>query len=175
MILWLNGPFGVGKSTCARLLLQGDSQARQYNPERLGWLIRRTVGRVRPGDFQDRPVWRRGVVHGAHRAARRTPTLVVPMTLLRADYADEILGGLRAAGHEVVHVTLHASHEALVDRIENDTDDPGARSWRLDQASRYFEVADRLAALGPQVDTEGRAAHEVAAAVVTAAERTRSA
>ncbi|MFV2145603.1 AAA family ATPase [Isoptericola sp. G70] len=166
MILWLNGPFGVGKSTCTRLLLQHDPQARQYNPERLGWLLQRTVGLVRPGDFQDRPVWRRGVVHGAHRAARRTPTLVVPMTLVRADYADEILGGLRAAGHEVVHVTLHAPHETLVARIENDTDDPGARNWRLAQASRYFEAADRLATLGPRVDTENRTAQEVAAAVL---------
>ncbi|ASR55728.1 TmrB protein [Cellulomonas sp. PSBB021] len=166
MILWLNGPFGVGKSTCTRLLLQQDSQARQYDPERLGWLIQRTVGLVRPGDFQDRPAWRRGVVHGAHRAARRTPTLIVPMTLLRADFTDEVLGGLRAAGHDVVHVTLHSSHETLVTRIENDTDDPAARNWRLDQASRYFEVADRLATLGPRVDTENRSAHEVAAAVL---------
>lgn len=88
------------------------------------------------------------------------------MTLLRVDYADEILGGLRAAGHEVVHVTLHSSPETLATRIENDTDDPGARSWRLDQASRYFEALDRLATLGPQVDTENRTAHEVAAAVL---------
>ena len=69
--------------------------------------------------------------------------------------------------HDVVHVTLHSSHETLVTRIENDTDDPAARNWRLDQASRYFEVADRLATLGPRVDTENRSAHEVAAAVLT--------
>lgn len=97
------------------------------------------------------------------------------MTLLREDYAAEILGGLRAAHHVVTHVTLHATHDALRDRIVNDTDDPGARTWRLEHAARYAEAADRLASLGPRIDTDGLTAREVAERVARTIDRARSA
>ena len=172
MILWLNGPFGVGKSTCTARLTQRDPRARVYDPERLGWVLQRTVGLVRPGDFQDLSVWRRGVVRGVARRATPDRTLVVPMTLLDEGYTDEILGGLRARGHDVLHVTLHASGDVLRARAEADQDDPGARPWRLAQAERYAAAASRLAERGPRVDTDGRTPDEVAdevTALVTAA------
>jgi hypothetical protein len=68
-------------------------------------------------DFQDLPVWRalvrttaRGLIEDIGRP------LVVPMTLLRPDYHDEVVGGLVADGIDVRHVCLTASRETVLAR-----------------------------------------------------------
>ncbi len=167
MILWLNGPFGVGKTTCATELVAQHPGARTHDPEVLGWWLGRTLGRVTgTSDYQDLRAWRRGTVRAAARRARLGGVLVVPMTLLHPGHADEVLGGLAARGHDVRHVTLHASPDELRRRIEGDDTDPGARQWRLDQAERYVAVGHRLAGRGPVVTVDGRTPTEVAAAVL---------
>jgi len=143
MILWINGPFGVGKTTLAALV----PGARVYNPERIGWVLQRLT---RTADFQDLPAWRSAVVRGI---ARRRGTVVVPMTVLNPDYLTELLDGLRSRQREVVHVTLHASRPEVERRIEADSADPGAREWRLAQLDRYEQAAADLARRGPIVDT----------------------
>jgi len=166
VILWLNGPFGVGKTTCAAELVAQHPGTRTHDPEALGWWLRRTLGRATgTSDYQDLRAWRRGTVRAASRRARPDGVLVVPMTLLDPGHADEVLGGLAARGHDVRHVTLHASPDELRRRIEGDAADPGARAWRMDQLGRYVAVADRLAARGPVVTVDGRTPAEVAAAV----------
>lgn len=58
--MWLNGAFGVGKTSTARRLLPLLAGAGSYDPERLGWLLQHTVGRMQRGDFQHLGSWRRG-------------------------------------------------------------------------------------------------------------------
>lgn len=148
MIIWINGPFGVGKTTLAARV----PDATVYNPEIIGGFLQRTIGLFRPGDFQDLPAWRSAVVRGI---ARRRGTVVVPMSVLNPDYLSELLDGLRARGREVLHITLHASREELTRRIESDTADPAAREWRLAQLERYQHAAAGLAAHGPVINTTG--------------------
>lgn len=62
MIVWLNGAFGVGKTSAAGELRDVLPQGRLHDPERLGWLLQRTVGRWQPGDYQHLSSWRRGTV-----------------------------------------------------------------------------------------------------------------
>ncbi|AEI11467.1 AAA family ATPase [Cellulomonas gilvus] len=163
MILWLGGPFGVGKTTCAQRLVDTVPRARLHDPEALGWWLARTVGRVTgTRDYQELRVWRRGTVRSASWHARRVDLLVIPMTVLDDDHADELLGGLRARGHDVRHVTLHASDDVLRARIEADAVDPGARRWRLAQVDRWAEAAPRVASRGPVVTTDGRTPGQVA-------------
>ena len=154
MILWLNGPFGVGKSTAVAELLRREPKAGSFDPERWGWILKRTIGLVKPGDFQDLRAWRTGTIRGAVRRSRSTEFLVVPMTLLDVGYADEILDGIRSRGRQVLHVTLHASAPALRKRIEQDERDPGALGWRLEQLPRYEAAAAALAQRGPVIDTD---------------------
>jgi hypothetical protein len=165
VILWLNGPFGVGKSSAVAELVRRDPQIRIFNPERWGSVCKRTVGLVKPGDFQDLPAWRHGTIRGVVRRSRGTGVVVVPMTLLDAGYAVEILDGIRSRGRAVLHVTLHASTPTLRERIKHDQDDPGARDWRVDQLSRYEAVAASLAERGPVIDTDDLGAAEVASAL----------
>jgi hypothetical protein len=148
VILWINGPFGVGKTTVARQV----ANATVYNPEVLGGILQRTVGAFRPGDFQDLAAWRSATVRGI---ARRKGAVVVPMTVLNPNYLTEMLHGLRDRGREVVHVTLHASRAELIGRIESDDIDPDARQWRLAQVESYEAAAADLAQRGPVIDTTG--------------------
>ena len=70
-IIWLNGPFGVGKSSAARALRERWPGSVVVNPEIPGWFIRRTIGRVRPGDYQARWAWRAITVFMAIQAQHR--------------------------------------------------------------------------------------------------------
>jgi len=48
--------------------------------------------------------------------------------------------GLAAVDLDLVHVVLDADADALRDRIAADTDDPGAKPWRLDRIDTYLSA-----------------------------------
>jgi hypothetical protein len=88
------------------------------------------------GDFQHLPSWRELVVATALSLRRHhADTLIVPMSLIRDAYRTEILGGLAAAGQEVLHVFLEADAGALRERLNARVTHPG-KDW--DQAARGF-------------------------------------
>ena len=164
MIVWLNGPFGVGKSSVTAALRRRVPAARTFDPERIGWVLKRTVGVWRRGDYQHLRTWRRATVVAAARRARGTDLLIIPMTVLRRGYLEELLAGLRARGHEVRHVLLDVSPDVLLERIENDpVHDP--RAWRLDNLEIYLTARYALEGFGEVVDTDERTIEEVADAV----------
>ena len=54
VIIWLNGPFGIGKSTTAQALLRRLPQAVLFDPEPFGAALRSTVANIETAaDFQD--------------------------------------------------------------------------------------------------------------------------
>jgi gluconate kinase len=125
-ILWLNGAFGVGKTTVAKLL----THRRFVDPENIGYVIKRMPW-WRDTDYQDVRLWRRLVARQVKRAAKGGP-IVVPMTIVRRDVLDE----LRAKLPSMRMVVLAAPAELIAARAEGDTVDPGARQWRLEQLDR---------------------------------------
>jgi len=137
-----------------------------FDPARYGYVLQRTIGRLRPGDYQDLRNWRRATVRGALRRSRSDRPLLVPMTVLEPAYLHEILGGLRDRGRAVLHVTLHASSPALRDRIQQDTVDLQARTWRLRQLPRYEAALAGLREHGPVVDTGALTPDQVADTVL---------
>ena len=118
VIVWINGPFGVGKSTVATLLAEAWPEATVFDPEYLGFLLRRRQpSDAVVGDFQELSVWRRLVRETAARLLRDFGhPLVVPITLLRPAYFDEIVGGLREEGVEVRHFCLVAGRDDVLRR-----------------------------------------------------------
>ena len=66
MIVFINGPFGVGKTTVARLLVQKMPLATMYDPEIIGGILRRVLSPLtKVEDYQDITLWRRLGVGGA--------------------------------------------------------------------------------------------------------------
>ena len=58
-VLWLNGAFGVGKSTVAELLRQRLRDAIVVDPEPIGQYLRLALPPdAQTRDFQDMPPWR---------------------------------------------------------------------------------------------------------------------
>ncbi|MFI7643838.1 hypothetical protein [Nonomuraea sp. NPDC049400] len=109
MIVWVNGAFGSGKSTLVEELRLRWPKTLVYDPEMVGFL-RRQIVEVPTGDFQDLRLWRRQVADLAVGLVEeyQRPVLV-PMTLVNAEYAGEIFGALKGAGAVVHHFFLKVS------------------------------------------------------------------
>lgn len=141
MIVWVNGAFGVGKTTTARELKQLLPSSTVFDPESVSAYLRHLLPASEfegVADFQDLAAWRRMVPEVAAGLLAQLPgTLVVPMTLLRQDYRDEIFGALAARRIPVHHVLLHIEETILRKRIEDDDSEREARRRRLDQMEGY--------------------------------------
>ncbi|MEU2978208.1 NUDIX hydrolase [Streptomyces hirsutus] len=148
MIVWINGAFGAGKTTTARELIELIPNSALFDPEVIGGALSHLLPPKRlaeVGDFQDLPIWRRLVIDtAAAMLAELGGTLVVPMTLLRQDYRDEIFGGLAARRIPVRHVLLAPAETILRERIagrEVPPDLPDGeiriRQWSYDHIEPY--------------------------------------
>ncbi len=157
MIVWLNGPFGVGKTAVARALLTMKPEWALLDPEVRGEELARRWPDV--GDFQDLPEWRKAVVEDA---VERTGTghLVIPMTIWRLEYYREIMDGLKGAT-EVRPFRLSASEGTLRERIERDRVEPGALTWRMDRVATGIQAFEDTA-FGDHVGTDGRTPEKIA-------------
>ena len=118
MIIWINGRFGAGKTTLAEELHRRLPDAIVYDPEEVGLMLRKWT--PPDGDFQHLPSWRELVVAtGSVTAAATTRTrFIVPMSLIRDAYREEILGGLEDAGETVLHVFLEVEAGALREHLD---------------------------------------------------------
>ncbi|MFD9792875.1 NUDIX domain-containing protein [Streptomyces sp. NPDC059070] len=148
MIIWINGAFGAGKTSTARELVDLIPDSTLYDPEVIGGALRYLLPQKRlaeVGDYQDLPIWRRLVVDGAAAMlAELGGVLVVPMTLLRQEYRDEIFGGLASRRIPVRHVLLTHEETILRARIAARVevpDDPEAsercRQWAYEHIEPY--------------------------------------
>jgi gluconate kinase len=132
VIIWLNGAFGSGKTTLAGELHRRLPDAVVYDPEKVGLMLRQWV--PGDGDFQHLPSWRELVVATALSLRRHhADTLIVPMSLIRDAYRDEILGGLADAGEEVLHVFLELDADVLRARLNARVTRPG---WEWEWTAR---------------------------------------
>ncbi|MFE6055090.1 AAA family ATPase [Kitasatospora sp. NPDC056446] len=170
-VIWINGPFGGGKTTLATTLQQELPGAVLFDAEEVGFLLRQ----VFPGkykDFQDNPAWRPLVAEFAvhcHRENDGHP-VIIPMTLLRQDYAAEIHGAIRVAGIPLQHLLLHADPDTVSARIDASIEFPDdearsekVRGFRRRKLPVYTEAYDGwLAADAEVIDTAHLTPRQVA-------------
>ena len=158
-IIWINGSFGVGKTTVAGLLHDHIVGSLLFNPEHIGTILRLTM-RGLPTDYQDLPVWRRTVRFIAGQLAiGSTGPVIVPVTIANEQYFDEIVGGLRIDGFTVRHVTLVASSATIRSRMTMRTD---ATPWAFEQIDRCIAAFDGRERFREYVETDGSPATVVA-------------
>ncbi|MHC3467911.1 NUDIX hydrolase [Streptomyces sp. 7R007] len=180
MIVWINGAFGAGKTTTARELIDLIPNSTLFDPEVIGAALTHLLPPKRlaeVADVQDLPIWRRLVIDtAAAMLAELGGTLVVPMTLLRQEYRDEIFGGLAARRITVRHVLLAPAETILRERIagrEVPEDLPDGemrvRQWAYDHIGPYRSaLASWLTADAHPVDTSALTPYETAVRIADA-------
>lgn len=168
MIVWINGTFGVGKTTTAGLIRQHRPGWRVFDPEWVGFMLRANLSDLAVDDFQDLPPWRVLVPSVAHQIASLTgDDLLAVQTVLVHEYWDELRGGFAHHGLELFHVVLDADESVLRERISADQIDEGARQWRLDHVATYRSARSwMVAAADLVVDTSQVGAPEVASQIL---------
>lgn len=166
MLIWINGAFGAGKTHTAHELHRRLPGSHVADPELIGFAMHKMLPGSARDDFQDLPGWRPAVVatlRAAERAARGP--VLVPMTIVRDDYFDEIIGTLRAE-LDLRHYALLASPETLRQRLGSRLEAVGARllggddTWAMRQIDRCT-TALASARYASHVPTDDRSLDEV--------------
>lgn len=164
MIVFINGTFGVGKTTVAEHLVGRLPGSLLFDAELVGYFLRRIVTPIEnPDDFQDLAMWRSLTVTTA-RELRATygRTLIMPMTISCPNYFREIVGSLRATEPDLHHFTLTATPATLETRIHQGGK---AIEWRL---AHLLPCTTALAApeFATHIATDGKTPDEVVDAIV---------
>jgi broad-specificity NMP kinase len=148
MAVWINGPFGVGKTSVTRVLRARIPDAVVADPERIGYAMKRTFWRGQ--DYQDVDLWRRLTVRQVARADRKG-TAIVPMTVVQRELFDEVTKGATVFALVADRATLEARIAGAVD----------AHEWRRANLDRCLEAfADD--SFGTRIPTDGLTTEQVA-------------
>jgi len=171
VIVWLNGPHGVGKTTTSGMLQQMISNSRVFDAEKVGEMLLEITPRLpATDDFQHWAPWRPLVVETArHVLAFTGGTLIVPMTILVEEYWHEIRDGLAEHDIPVRHFVLHSDAATLRRRIERDSvlGPAGFRRMDLEPYARAYRgwLYDQTEVVNTTRLTAAQVARHIAAAL----------
>lgn len=119
MLIWLNGPFGGGKTQTAHELSRRLPSSVVCDPEQAGFGLRRMLPQHLRTDFQELKSWRAGVVEILDLVLRKhNGPVIAPMTVIDPTYFEETVGRLRDMDHEVHHFSLLARRETVLKRLQ---------------------------------------------------------
>jgi hypothetical protein len=120
MLLWINGPFGGGKTQTAYELYRRLPGSVVCDPEQVGFGLHRMMPPALRTDFQGYPSWRQGVFEVLdHVLGKHDGVVIAPMTVVEPRYFAETVGWLREAGHDVRHFALLADRETVLHRLRD--------------------------------------------------------
>ncbi len=161
MIIWINGSFGIGKTTISNELNKKMINSFIYDPEMAGEFIWNNSPDCisRKGDFQDIPLWREfnyKMLKYLHE--NYSGTIIVPMTLVNKVYYSEIVDKLNADGVPVHHYILEGSKSTILNRLlkRGEVDNSWA-SQQIDRCLTAFEKDIK----GIKIDTNNLSIEEV--------------
>lgn len=123
MIILINGSFGVGKTTVARLLVNRLPKSMLFDPEIIGFVLRRLPGFIPLkgrtfDDFQDIELWRKLTILTAVSLHKiRYQTVIIPMTFSNLNYLNQIRSAFLHNSIVVRHFCLTASVDIVHDRL----------------------------------------------------------
>jgi len=124
MVILINGSFGIGKTTVARLLSKRIKKSVILDPELIGFVLQR-LSRFIPlrgrgtDDFQDISLWRKATFVSTfllHRITRRN--IIVPMAYSNLDYVNQLRLGLIKKGIAIHRFCLVAPIEVVHERLK---------------------------------------------------------
>ncbi|MEO8482587.1 MAG: AAA family ATPase [Acidobacteriota bacterium] len=175
VVIFINGSFGIGKTTVARNLRARLPGSIVFDPEPVG-LALKFLSRWIPlrgrhtDDFQDLVLWRRACVWGVRLSRRLRTTVIVPMTYSDVSYLREVVTGVETGEPRVLHLCLTAPWSVVEQRIRARAAALGVApsSWTLRRAAECC-VAHQSPEFALHVPTGSRTPEEVASAVMALA------
>lgn len=142
MIIWLNGAFGSGKTTCAFELNRRLTNSFVYDPENIGYFIRNnTPKKIQKTDFQDHGQWRSfNYEMLKYIATEYSGIIIVPMTINNHQYYKEIIQKLIDDGIILKHYILYANKEIILKRLNKRLE--RGETWAKSQIDRCIQAFD---------------------------------
>ena len=162
MIIWINGSFGVGKTTVANKLKEKIKKSIIYDPEEIGTFLFNTQ-QEKKDDFQDYELWRSLNYEKLKDLCTKFKTIIVPMTVTNKQYYDEIAGKLERDGIDVKHFVLIASKETIIKRLDargNSTE------WAYNQVDRCVSSFEKIQC--DKINTDNLSSDEVVNNIIEA-------
>ena len=132
MIVLLNGSFGVGKTTVARLMVARLPRAILFDPELIGFVLQRIT---RVEDFQDLRLWRRLTILGLRITRMFFRNVIVPMAISNPAYLEELRAGLLRFEPRVLHYCLIAPLDVIHERLRPRRVDARGAAWQQRRAA----------------------------------------
>lgn len=151
MIIWISGPYGVGKSTLAEAMAAKMKNAMIFDAEEVGNAVRENYPDCPYGYiFEDYPLW--GVfchllLKDIHQKFNKD--ILVPMTLVRKE-SYQIIEKLNKDGIDTKLVVLEASWQTVHDRILARGEEEGC--WCMENIEMARSASARLPGLHLQTD-----------------------
>ncbi len=135
MIIWINGSFGVGKTTVAEMLKNKINDAIIYDPEEVGYFLRKILPKIED-DFQDNELWRKLNYEILKYLNDNYKKIIVPMTITNSGYYEEIVGKLKKDGIKIKDFILMATKENVIKRLDKRGN---STEWSYQQIDRCIE------------------------------------
>jgi hypothetical protein len=165
MLVWINGPCGVGKTATAFELHRRLPGSVVCEPEHVGYGMHRMLpASIRRGFWQDIPAWRHAVRELLRMTlARHDGPVIAPMMLVDPGHFQEIIGGLRADGFGLHHFALLAEPATVVRRLHSRSLglEPRTQPWEVDHLDEWLRQL-RQPEFAQQVDTDHKSVAQVA-------------
>lgn len=163
MIIWISGPYGVGKSTLAETMAEKMENALIFDAEEVGNAVRENYPDCPYGYiFEDYPLWSEFccmLLKDIHEKFQKD--ILVPMTLLR-EKSYGIIEKLNRDGIQTYLVVLEASYQTVHDRILARGEEEGC--WCMENIELAREGSVTLP--GIHIQTDNRTVAELAAFVM---------
>lgn len=145
-VLWINGAFGAGKTTTARLIRTRVPGSVIVDPEEIGSMLRPVLQPVAPvRDFRAWNAWRELVAATLNAVVRELPAsgprlAIVPQTITEEDHWSQITAALHG-DIQLVPVALHVAADEHRRRALEDSEEPDALQWRLRRFEGFYGAA----------------------------------
>jgi hypothetical protein len=164
MLVWINGPCGVGKTATAFELHRRLPGSVVCDPAHVGYGMRRMLPASLQRFWQDIPAWR----HAVRELLRMTLAahdgpVITPMMLVNPGHFEEIIGGLRDDGFGLHHFALLAEPATVVHRLHSRSLglEPRTQPWEVDHLDEWLRQL-REPEFAQHVDTDDKSVAQVA-------------